>query len=223
MLVWSKSMTWHLNADCWRQGIKFIPLAVKSLGGLHELSVAKIWKLTAADWSDGLADWSGWEGIPVPPRTTFENIAGPRKLRPFREMYTRDSSCRYWQPGVTYSLFAFLFKCMLFWYTIHHPILLDENKVPSRKYPRIRHQKDNNSVFFNVCQTALLSSAQMTYFCPQTQHVKQSSVSTRVWGRGLVPSPGMRWSKGGYVPLVEYDPGKDVVLEQDEVLGLDVA
>jgi hypothetical protein len=29
------------------QGIKFIPLlAVKSLGGLHELSVAKIWKLT---------------------------------------------------------------------------------------------------------------------------------------------------------------------------------
>ena len=34
--------------DCWRQGIKFIPLAVESLGGWHELAVAEIRKLAAA-------------------------------------------------------------------------------------------------------------------------------------------------------------------------------
>ena len=34
--------------DCRRQGIKFIPLMVESLGGLHELAVAMIWKLAAA-------------------------------------------------------------------------------------------------------------------------------------------------------------------------------
>ena len=34
--------------DCRRQGIKFIPLAVESLGGWHELAVAEIRKLAAA-------------------------------------------------------------------------------------------------------------------------------------------------------------------------------
>ena len=36
------------RVDCWRQGIKFIPLAVESLGGWNELAVVKIWKLAAA-------------------------------------------------------------------------------------------------------------------------------------------------------------------------------
>ena len=34
--------------DCRRQGIKFIPLAVESLGGWHELAGAEIRKLAAA-------------------------------------------------------------------------------------------------------------------------------------------------------------------------------
>ena len=34
--------------DCRRQGIKFIPLAVESLGGWHESAVAEIRKLAAA-------------------------------------------------------------------------------------------------------------------------------------------------------------------------------
>ena len=34
--------------DCRHQGIKFIPLAVESLGGWHELAVAEIRKLAAA-------------------------------------------------------------------------------------------------------------------------------------------------------------------------------
>ena len=42
--------------DCQRQGIKFIPLAVESLGGWHELAVGEIRKLAAA-----LARQSGQE------------------------------------------------------------------------------------------------------------------------------------------------------------------
>ena len=42
--------------DCRRQGIKFIPLAVESLGGWHELAVREIKKLAAA-----LARQSGQE------------------------------------------------------------------------------------------------------------------------------------------------------------------
>ena len=42
--------------DCRRQGIKFIPLAVESLGGWHELAVGEIRKLAAA-----LARQSGQE------------------------------------------------------------------------------------------------------------------------------------------------------------------
>ena len=34
--------------DCRRQGIKFIPLAMESLGGWHELAVKEIRKLAAA-------------------------------------------------------------------------------------------------------------------------------------------------------------------------------
>ena len=82
------------------------------------------------------------------------------------------------------------------------------------------HQQDNIS----VCQTAVLSSAQQTYFCSHTQHVKHSSVSTRVWGRGPEHSPGRTWYKGGLFlwENMILIPGEDVVLEQDGFLGLDV-
>ena len=47
---------WGALVDCQRQGIKFIPLAMESLGGWHELAVGEIRKLAAA-----LARQSGQE------------------------------------------------------------------------------------------------------------------------------------------------------------------